>query len=497
MGRGDRPDVDRAVDWTERFLSEAFASGDLSAATYRRLLTRLEVRRERPQPKVPVATGAQKAGAPPPIPPMPAYRPAPPSVAPVPGRRRHVSVPAPPMTPSPVRDWVSHVREAIASDLAVHGLAYLGVLLVFAGALGFFLFSFGTLSHAVRPYAELAIPTVLFGSAWYLRRRGAPVVATAMGLVAGVLLPVVLFASFVDGVAFPPEMQGNALAAAVAVTSLLLAAAYSAVAIKWPDASVRFLVAPMVWTALWGVGLALEPGQVVRLNEWAPWPFALAAIGVTLTAAFARARPEAKASRDASPSLIPGALVTLGLGLLLARSQGWPWEPTAVVCLASLVTSELVAPRLAATLVQVAQPMLLWVAVAALALDQGNVTAGIVGVIGSLVLLEWQASRRPGVIPMVAGVLGVAAGIGLTSVDPWATVAAAGLTATWAHVRRIRPIAGPKAARIAAVAFAVAALIFAAALWRPSPTGSPSSPSGHWLSWHPSPLGSFEPTTRS
>ena len=193
------------------------------------------------------------------------------------------------MTPSPVRDWVSHVREAIASDLAVHGLAYLGVLLVFAGALGFFLFSFGTLSHAVRPYAELAIPTVLFGSAWYLRRRGAPVVATAMGLVAGVLLPVVLFASFVDGVAFPPEMQGNALAAAVAVTSLLLAAAYSAVAIKWPDASVRYLVAPMVWTALWGVGLALEPGQVVRLNEWGPWPFALAAIGVTLTAAFVRA----------------------------------------------------------------------------------------------------------------------------------------------------------------------------------------------------------------
>ena len=50
MGRDDRPDVDRAVDWTERFLSEAFASGELSAATYRRLLTRLEARRERPQP---------------------------------------------------------------------------------------------------------------------------------------------------------------------------------------------------------------------------------------------------------------------------------------------------------------------------------------------------------------------------------------------------------------------------------------------------------------
>ena len=402
---------------------------------------------------------------------MPAYRPAPPPSALVPQRRPDVSVPAPPEVPSPVRDWIARVREAIASDLAVHGLAYLGVLLVFAGALGFFLFSFGTLSHAVRPYAELAIPTVLFGSAWYLRRRGAPVVATAMGLVAGVLLPVVLFASFVDGVGFPPEMQGNALAAAVAVTSLLLAVAYSAVAIKWPDASVRYLVAPMVWTALWGVGLALEPGQVVQLNEWGTWPFALAAIGVTGTAAFARARPEAKAARDASPSLIPGALVTLGLGLLLARSQGWPWAPTVVVCLASLVTSELVAPRLTATVVQVAQPTLLWVAIAALAHGEGTVTAGIVGVIGSLLLLEWQANRRPGGIPIVAGVLGVVAGIGLTLVDPWATAAVAGVTAIWAHARRIRPIAGPEAARIAAIATVLTTIVFAAALFEALPDG--------------------------
>ena len=66
----------------------------------------------------------------------------------------------------------------------------------------------------------------------------------------------------------PARDAGSALAAAVAITSLLLAVAYSAVAIRWPDASVRYLVAPMVWTSLWGIGLALEPGKVVRLNEW-------------------------------------------------------------------------------------------------------------------------------------------------------------------------------------------------------------------------------------
>ena len=92
----------------------------------------------------------------------------------------------------------------------------------------------------------------------------------------------------------------------------------------------------------------------------------------------------------------------------------------------SLVTSELVAPRLTATVVQVAQPTLLWVAVVALAHGEGNVTAGIVGAIGSLLLLEWQANRRPGGIPIVAGVLGVTAGMGLTLEEPWATAAVAG-----------------------------------------------------------------------
>ena len=246
MGRDDRPDVDRAVDWTERFLSEAFASGDLSAATYRRLLTRLEVRRERPQPRVPVTTGAQRAGVPLPIPPMPAYRPAPPPSALVPanagptsGCRHHLRClprsatgspafarPSPPTsrsTGSRISVCCSSSREPSASSSSPSERCR-------------------TRSGLTRSSRSPRCCSVRRGSCVAVAR---PVVATAMGLVAGVLLPVVLFASFVDGVAFPPEMQGNALAAAVAVTSLLLAVAYSAVAIKWPAR--RFATSSLRW----------------------------------------------------------------------------------------------------------------------------------------------------------------------------------------------------------------------------------------------------------
>ncbi len=183
----------------------------------------------------------------------------------------------------------------------MHGLAYLGVVLVFGGTLGFMLFSFRSLPSGSRPLAELAIPTVLLGSAAFLRRRGSPVVATALGLVGGTLLPVVLFASYADGV--PPDIHDEALAAGVTITSLALALAYAIAAARWPDVSVRFLVAPMLWISLWGVGLLLQPGPEASLNDWTAWQFALVAVGVAGTATFVRrsSRSAAGAGRRALP----------------------------------------------------------------------------------------------------------------------------------------------------------------------------------------------------
>ena len=72
----------------------------------------------------------------------------------------------------------------------------------------------------------------------------------------------VVFASYADGV--PPDIHDEALAAGVTITSLTLALVYAIAAARWPDVSVRYLVAPMLWIALWGVGLSLQPGPRPR-----------------------------------------------------------------------------------------------------------------------------------------------------------------------------------------------------------------------------------------
>lgn len=452
------PDIERSIEWTRRFLSRAYAEGDVDDGTYERLRGRLvgysRQRAEIPVPTVPVPMMPASL---PPFPPIPSFR-SKPSFRPMPPAPIELPRPARPTGPG----WFERLRLAVASDIAVHGLAYLGVVLVFGGTLGFMLFSFGSLPPGSRPLAELAIPTVLLGSAVFLRRRGSPVVATALGLVGGTLLPMVVFASYADGV--PPDIHDEALAAGVTITSLTLALVYAVVAARWPDVSVRFLVAPMLWIALWGVGLSLQPGPQASLNEWTAWQFALVAAGVAGTAIFVRVRPGARLARDARPSVIPGALLALGFGLLLAGSEGWPWGPVVVLGLASLVTSELVAPRLNEPLVQAVQPALLWLTVAGLREGHGDVMAGMVGVVASLLLLEWQARRRPGDIPLVAGFLGAGAGLGLTMTDPTAAAVSSGIASVWAHARRIRPIAGLAVGQLMEVAATVVPIAFAAAL---------------------------------
>ena len=106
---------------------------------------------------------------------------------------------------------VARRRDAIRSDLALHGLAYLGVLLLFAGVTGLIAFSFGDVDPWIRALAEVLVPSALFVSAWYLRRRGAVVVRLPLTLLGGAILPIVVTASLTDGAPVPPDLSGRAL----------------------------------------------------------------------------------------------------------------------------------------------------------------------------------------------------------------------------------------------------------------------------------------------
>ncbi|MDH3308655.1 MAG: hypothetical protein OEO77_14210, partial [Acidimicrobiia bacterium] len=148
-----------------------------------------------------------------------------------------------PHEPSPIYGKVRDVWDAVASDVALHGFAYLGVLLTFVGVLGFLLFAFVDLPDNVQPLVELFIALVFFAWAWALRRQNAILVSKGMELIGGMVLPLILFAGLVDNAPFPPDFENGALVLALTVSALLLSMVYLWIGSKWPDSMLRLLVA--------------------------------------------------------------------------------------------------------------------------------------------------------------------------------------------------------------------------------------------------------------
>ena len=193
-----------------------------------------ETRRPAPSSRPTVQPGLartdQPAKLPPPSGSAALQAPAGPSVAPP-----TVTLPAPPAQPVPVEPgrlaaWWQDARGAILSDLALHGLAYLGVLLLFAGVTGLIAFSFGDVAPSIRVLAEVLVPTALFVSAWYLQRRGAAVVAASLVLLGGAISPIVVIASLTDGAPIPPDLSGHALPVVQGISVALLGVVMALVA---------------------------------------------------------------------------------------------------------------------------------------------------------------------------------------------------------------------------------------------------------------------------
>ncbi len=452
---------DRDLDAVARFLDEARIDGILDAGQHRALAA--EVARRRALPAQAAQVVAPPARRPVTVP-VPTPAPAPPAAPPAEPPPRMAPPPAPPPPPAGpgwaatalegARGVARRAWESLVSDVAVHGLAYLGVLFVFVATLGFVLFAFSGVGSAWRPVAEAAIPAALFGGAVFLRRRGAPFVAASLELLAGAVTPVVAFAAFSDGAAFPPDLERAPLVGVLTLVALGLAAAYGWTAVRRPTSPLRFLVAPMLWLAAGTVGLAFEEGASAA-------QLALVAWAVVVTTVAARHRPGLALAGSVQVVALPGLGLSYGLLLVLGGATGWPPVPILVGGAAVIAGAEVLRDRLPVPWAVQAATLALTAAAVAVVWPAGWVAAATAAAMLGLAELWLSRSAPPlaALLPLGAA----AAAIAAAAVTPGSLLAASVAGSAWAHVRRIRPPT-PLVGRIAAVAAAAVPAAAAAAL---------------------------------
>ncbi|HET7248155.1 MAG TPA: hypothetical protein VFJ07_25335, partial [Streptosporangiaceae bacterium] len=425
----------------------------VSASAYQVLMGRLAARQQElvaPAPAVVVAAPAKPL-----VPPAPAASPAP--VTP-PAAQREPAVAAPPIRPAPAppepvqapppstgRRWWRAAVHAVRSDLAVHGLAYLGVLLLFAGLFGLVAFSFSSLSRELRPVAELVVPVAVLGSAWLLARRELATPARALALLGGLLVPVAALASLVDGASVPPDLTGVPLAVGLAAVSAAVSLAYAGWW-RWHHPSVlRHLVAPALWLAVAMAAVGFRDPVPSGDGIVTPQPGQLAAVlaAITLTLAVTRLR----SARRFAAALFPAAFVGLGLAGLLeglaAGVAGWPAGPVAVAGAAALLGLELCDGHAPATVRVVLEGAVVGLTALGLWPGLGAGWAGVVAAVAGLMVFERGVERavpRPALLaPIVVAVAGIAA----TAASPWALLTASAVISAWAQARRLWPAGWP------------------------------------------------------
>lgn len=420
--------------------------------------------------------------------PQPAYAV---SAQPGPGSPSPSPAPSPaPTTPGRFARWWAQVRERSDADLTVHGLAYLGVLLLFVGVFGLVAFAFSDVSPELRPVAELAVAAVPFVGAWLLARSGAKFVARTLVAVGGLLLPVMVVTSLVDGFGVPPDAHGVALPAVSGPLIGALAVAYGWWTVRRPGSGLGVMVAPVLWfaagMAATGLGRPVPRGEDVAVPGGAQVAvIALALLATTLVARRVPARVPraAEVATSALAAVGPGVVVVGTLALVAAVAEGWPVLPVVVTVL-GLGAAVVVCGRFGPTTTQVTV-VVGWAVVAVLLLAAGERTpllspdvpvAGameaarpwlLLGVVllgvGLVEVLLRRFREGTAALLLLAGVVlvvtvHVAAG-------HWWTVVAAGGLAVWAGWRRAAVPGGSRSALGFDVVAAVAPALLVAGVW--------------------------------
>lgn len=334
--------------------------------------------------------------------------------------------------------------DAIASDVALHGFAYLGVILTFIGVLGFLLFAFTDLPNEIQPFVELGIAFIFFGWAWLLRRQRADRVADAMELIGGMVLPLVVFASLVDGAPFPPDVTGVGVVVALPIASLAMAGVYSWVAFRNPESTLRYLVGPLIWLAAMSLGFMFKTDEplfsdaITRLVSPQP-ALASAAVAATLVACLAL--PGQRLASPTVRSALIGAPAAYLLTISLAVGEDWAltW-PVAALGGATLISAEVFAiwfDRRA--WMAIARPMLVAGVLGPLVPTIGLEWGSVVVSSAYVVVYELERKRRSGSVAGAALALtGVAVGLAMSVSAPWATLVSFTLIWSWSHLRRRR-----------------------------------------------------------
>ena len=355
-----------------------------------------------------------------------------------------VAVPAAPIPIAPGRlaQWWDDARHAVRSDLALHGLAYLGVLLLFAGVTGLIAFSFGDVDPWVRATAELLVPSALFVSAWYLHRRNAVVVSAALTLLGGAILPIVVTASMTDGAPVPPDLSGRALPIVQGLAVALVAAGMVLVVRRSPSSPLRFLAGPVLWMAAGlAAGAARNPvpaGYETARPDSLQLSVILAALAATVLLCRWRGVPAALADATRAAAL-PVAGVVYVLELVLAGDAGWPIAGTIIGGLAVLSLLELSVKRLTADIASGVQMLVVAVAAARLSAQLSPEWVAAGAGFALLALVEYAGWRRPSALVTASGLsLGTAAFV-LTLGDSLSAAVAFGVLTVWGLWRHVMP----------------------------------------------------------
>jgi hypothetical protein len=295
--------------------------------------------------------------------------------------------------------------------------------------LGFTLFAYTSVDPQLRGASLLTIPTFFALASWFLYRKGSRLVAASIELLAGGLAPVAVFAALGTYVAGTSEIVARVV---VAMVLMVVCAAASA---HRRDSPLRFLVGPMLWTAVWAGGLAFNN------DSYSAAQVALASSVVTVTLGAAALLPR---HWLADPTRVAGAVMAgVGwvLGLLFVVSGGATTLPLAITGLATIVSVDLLAERWGwGSTGALLEVLLLAVTLGELVPGWGWPAVGAIAVFSGLALLEWQQWRRPDPVA-VASMLPLAVMGSLIALGaPWTALVAGGAVAVWSQARRLRTL---------------------------------------------------------